>query len=249
MPLAPHIKTNFFLTHVDTVLPNRNTQAITRIREMDQAIRNCHCPCHYTACDSGRNLQPYDNCHGVYRGAFSLCEKTRKWPFFCDYGQFYNILAILYNNLYACATYIYNILKKFRTILTGILAALVLTSSISHSISIHFCGGEIESVAVFGQAKQCPEHDNACHYHGNTNHTSISHKGCCEDATFKIDSDKYTYKITDKITVDGSQYIFLPVAYLVQEVNPFISFDRHFSRYKPPLIERDITILVQTFLI
>lgn len=108
----------------------------------------------------------------------------------------------------------------------------------------------MQSMAIFGQAKQCQEHDNACDHQGSANDTSINHKGCCEDASFKIDSDKYTFKVTDKITVDRSQYIFLPVVNLVQEVNPFVNLDRaHFSRYKPPLIERDITILVQTFLI
>ncbi|MEK6781135.1 MAG: hypothetical protein AABY93_05490 [Bacteroidota bacterium] len=105
-------------------------------------------------------------------------------------------------------------------------------------------------MAIFGQAQQCQEHDNACDHQGSANHTSINHKGCCEDASFKIDSDKYTYKLTNKITVDGSQFTFLPIANLVREVNPFVSLNRaHFSHYKPPLIERNITILVQTFLI
>lgn len=125
----------------------------------------------------------------------------------------------------------------------------VLLSTISHSISMHFCGDEIQSMAVFGQAQQCEEHDNACDHGGKANHTSVNQKGCCEDATVLIDSDKYGSKKTETVIVESS-YFFLPVARLVQEFSSLegLAFN-HFLHYRPPLIERDIIILVQTFLI
>ena len=128
------------------------------------------------------------------------------------------------------------------------MAMFVLILSISHSISFHFCGGEIQSMAVFGQAQQCQEHDNACD-HGGTNQTSINDKGCCEDTTLLLDSYKYPSKKVETVIVQNS-FIFLPVADLVQEFNPFVGLTfNHFLHYRPPLIERDIIILVQTFLI
>ena len=125
----------------------------------------------------------------------------------------------------------------------------VLMSSISHSVSFHICGGEIENVAIFGKAQSCEDHGNACDHGGSTNHTSINQKGCCEDATVLIDSDKYASKKTETITVE-SLYVFLPVAQLVQGFSSLkgLTFN-HFLHYRPPLIERDIIILVQTFLI
>lgn len=103
-------------------------------------------------------------------------------------------------------------------------------------------------MAVFGQAQQCEEHDNACD-HGGTNQASINHKGCCEDTTLLIDSYEYASKKVETVTVESS-YVFLPVVALVQEFNSFkgLVFN-HFLHYRPPLIERDIIILVQTFLI
>ncbi|MBS1554114.1 MAG: hypothetical protein JSU09_04245 [Bacteroidetes bacterium] len=141
-------------------------------------------------------------------------------------------------------------MKTTRKILAGSLTLFVLVSVISHSISFHFCGGEVQSMSIFGAAQQCEEHDNACDHRGSTSHTSINHKGCCEDATFKIDSDQYTYEPSDKISVESYQYIFLPVADVAPEFNPIVSLaDTHFLHYKPPIIERDIHILVQSFLI
>jgi hypothetical protein len=42
-----------FLNYVETVLPNRNPRSITKIKEMDQAILDCHSPCPFTVRDSG----------------------------------------------------------------------------------------------------------------------------------------------------------------------------------------------------
>jgi hypothetical protein len=141
-------------------------------------------------------------------------------------------------------------LKTTRNILSGLLALFVLMSSISHSVSFHICGGEIESMAVFGKAPACAGHNNVCHHDATNGHSSIHNTGCCEDATVLIDSDKYASKTTEKATVESAPYIFIPITDLVQEINPYAGLARvHFSKYRPPSIERDITILVQTFLI
>lgn len=140
-------------------------------------------------------------------------------------------------------------LKNLRIILTGFLAMFVLISSISHSISLHFCGEKIQSIAIFGRAQQCEEHDNACDHQESTNHGSLDHKGCCEDATVLIDSDKYASKKTETITV-ASAYVFFPVAILAQAFNSFVvSAHTHFLDYRPPLIKLDITLLIQSLLI
>ncbi|MBN8577914.1 MAG: hypothetical protein L6Q51_14425 [Cyclobacteriaceae bacterium] len=142
-------------------------------------------------------------------------------------------------------------MKKFRTILTGILASLVLMSSISHSVSFHLCGGEVQSMAIFGHAQACEEHTRGCDHDGDpSDHTSVGHKGCCEDATVIIDSEKYSTKVSETITIkpltDGLPLIIPSVEHL----NSAVAVERgHFFNYRPPLIERDITILVQTFLI
>lgn len=102
-------------------------------------------------------------------------------------------------------------------------------------------------MAIFGKAQPCGEHDNACHHDG-TKRTSIDPKGCCEDATVSIDADDY--RVTEKVTVENSQFFFLSLTNPVLEVNTYAGLKQApFSKYRPPLIERDITILVQTFII
>ena len=141
-----------------------------------------------------------------------------------------------------------SLLKASRTILSGLLAVFVLMSSISHSINFHICGGKIQSMAIFGQAKTCEEHASVCHH--DENKASLEQKECCENATILLDSDKYVSKVTQKVAVENFQFVFLPVRDLMLQVNPQINLERAaFFKYKPPLIERDITILVQTFLI
>lgn len=104
-------------------------------------------------------------------------------------------------------------------------------------------------MAIFGQAQQCEEHDSACDHGGSTNHGSFKQKGCCEDTTVLIDSDKYASKKAVTITVE-SAYVFFPVTALAEGFNSFvISAHTHFLNYRPPLIKRDITLLIQSFLI
>ena len=138
-------------------------------------------------------------------------------------------------------------MKTARNILSGLLALFVLASSISHSMSFHICGGEIQNVAFFGKAESCNDHDNACDHGEKANHASFNHKGCCEDGTLSINSDKY--KATEKLTVEGPQFVYLPQVSVALDANPCESQFSYFSLYKPPLIKRDITILVQSFLI
>jgi hypothetical protein len=142
-------------------------------------------------------------------------------------------------------------LKKFRTILTGILASLVLMSSISHSVSFHLCGGKVQSMAIFGHAQACEEHTRGCDHDADpSNHASVGHKGCCEEATVIIDSEKYSTKVSQTVTVKPLTDALPLIVESVENLNSFVAAARgHFFNYRPPLIERDITILVQTFLI
>jgi hypothetical protein len=142
-------------------------------------------------------------------------------------------------------------LKKFRTIQTGILAALVLMSSISHSVSFHLCGGEVQSMAIFGHAQPCEEHTRGCdHDSATSNHESVGHKACCEDATVVVDSEKYSTKVSETVTVKSLSDALPMIVGPVENLKPFVALAHvRFFNYRPPLIERDITILVQTFLI
>ncbi len=125
-------------------------------------------------------------------------------------------------------------------------------ASVSHSISFHLCGGELQSVAVFGHAQPCEEHNRGCDHEstGAVEHPAFGHKGCCEDATIIVDSDKYSTKISETITFKAISDSLPLLNEAVELVNPLVVLtNKRFFNYKPPLIERDITVLVQTFII
>lgn len=147
-------------------------------------------------------------------------------------------------------SYLYKALKTFRTILTGILAALLLISSITHSVSLHICGGEVKSIAFFGRAQMCEEHAPDCdHDTSHSNHPSIGYKECCEDATVVLDAGKYSIKANETFTSQTLTAVLPLMGDSKVKMSYMGVVRRHFLNYRPPLIKRDITLLVQTFLI
>ncbi len=148
--------------------------------------------------------------------------------------------------------YLHCVLKTFRSILSCLLAATVLVSSISSGVSFHRCGGEINAMAIFGQAEACSTHEDACDAAGNMSHSHqvLNQKGCCEDTTLSFDAYKYISKITEKKTDERFESTSLPPVVAIRTPNPFKGLAyAHFVKYKPPLINRDIAILIQTLLI
>ncbi len=123
-------------------------------------------------------------------------------------------------------------------------------SSIGHSVSLHLCGGEIENVALLGRAQACSANDSSCDRDAKGNHESIHQKGCCEDKTVVVDTDKILSKITEKLDVANFLDASIPVVDRIHETNYYSTEEyTHSSTYKPPLIDRDITVLVRSFLI
>ena len=126
----------------------------------------------------------------------------------------------------------------------------MLISTIGHSVSIHLCGGEIENMALFGQAQACSVQANGCYADLKGNNGSFHIKGCCEDKTLIIDADKFLSKVIGKITDKNYKITpLLPVSISQIENATDALVYAHFVKYKPPIIGRDITIIVQALLI
>jgi len=127
----------------------------------------------------------------------------------------------------------------------------MLMSSISHSVSFHLCGGEVQSMAIFGHAQACEEHPRGCDHDSTTSsQESVGHKACCEDATVVVDSEKYSTKVSETVIAKPLTDVLPLIVESIKYLNSSVAVERgHFFNYRPPLIERDITILVQTFLI
>ena len=142
-------------------------------------------------------------------------------------------------------------------ILAFSLAFLMFFTSGGFSIDMHFCQGDFKSFSLIGKAKNCHElaQTLTCKHHKvsiqeEENCYKTEKKDCCENRTATLDSDQdqqiqtidftLTKEIKQFITADI--YAFYQDKLTKKEVIPF-------ALYRPPLIKRDIPILIQSFLL
>ena len=126
---------------------------------------------------------------------------------------------------------------------------MVMVVSISTSgfaINKHFCGGKEKTKALFFEAEKCAfESQKVCQKHLDE---SLSRKNCCEDKAF-------FFKQLLTVDLDLSQVDNTVDVYDIQSLefdlrtpNVILSERLPFT-YRPPPIEKDVTILFQTFLL
>ena len=134
---------------------------------------------------------------------------------------------------------------------------MVLVSSMSYTIDFHYCQGQLKSFSILGKAKNCHEMASkmaSCHHHKQKLEDSLScsegDNNCCNNETLYFESD-----IEEKfLTIDYLNLNFQPfvVAFksssfedLFDEIKEVIPF----AHYKPPLIQKDIPVLFESFLL
>lgn len=147
--------------------------------------------------------------------------------------------------------------SRYKRLLALSLACLMFVTASGMSLDIHFCGGHIASLSFFGEAETC--HDKALRQMSTccakkasiekqAERISTCKKGCCDNATvfLKMDSDliQPVFNSAEK-TVEYSirEAIAFPKTGFTQ-VKPV-----SYLHYKPPLLDYDILILVQSFLL
>ena len=139
-------------------------------------------------------------------------------------------------------------MNLFRSIGLFLLAAIMLISSIGITVNMHVCGGQVQSIALFVKAQTCKEEVvKPCH--GVDLHQKRA--GCCEEKSLVVKGKVTNAEVVKPIQVSSSFYligIIAPVLYSIHAADPAVSAIAY-KQYKPPLIERDVTVLVQSFLI
>lgn len=135
-------------------------------------------------------------------------------------------------------------MKVLRTISAISFAILVLLSSTSFMVGLHFCMGEIQEIALFSKAEGC-EMEKAlppCHKHQKA--------ACCDDQIVFHEASDF------KSSVENLEFT-APVALLtshqfilIAQIVPTNNAEEHFLRgYDPPLPDTDITVKYCTFVI
>jgi hypothetical protein len=126
------------------------------------------------------------------------------------------------------------------------MAFVVMFSTMSFTIDMHYCGDTLVDTAIFHKAKKCgmemqkPSTSSEC---------SIMKKNCCSDEQQFVDGQDELLLSVDKISFE--QQVFI-ASFIYTYTNLFEGLDKNVSsyeEYKPPLVIRRIYKIDETYLI
>lgn len=149
--------------------------------------------------------------------------------------------------------------RTYQRIVALTLAFLMLMTSVSFAVDMHYCDGELKSISLFGKAKTC--HEKAveqdkptCPHHQKmeqqSNDDEMDKNDCCENKTTIIQADDDRAK-SDLVAPTFQQLQQFVIAYVIAFHTEIIT-DRQSiqdTSYQSPLISRDIYVLSETFLL
>lgn len=121
------------------------------------------------------------------------------------------------------------------------MAFIVLFSTLSFTVSYHYCGDKLVDAALFENAKDCGM--------GMDSSTSMTKNSCCNDETIAFEGQDELKISFD--TLDLNQQLFLATFYITY-IDLFEGLDENVvphMDYPPPLLVKDISLLDQVFII
>ncbi|WP_299335232.1 hypothetical protein [uncultured Psychroserpens sp.] len=133
----------------------------------------------------------------------------------------------------------------FHKITSFLMAFVVLFSTMSFTVNMHYCGDTLVETTVFKKAKGCGvEMQNP-----STDGCSITKKNCCTDEQLVADGQDELKISFDNLTFEQQQFV---ASFIYSYINLFEGFDKEvstFQQYKPPLVVRQIYKIDETYLI
>jgi hypothetical protein len=140
--------------------------------------------------------------------------------------------------------------QLFTKISSVLLAIVVVFSTMSFSISEHYCGDYLVDTGIFSKAESCGmemETDlvNAITIDG----CSIEKSNCCQDLVKHIEGQQILKVDNSSLSIEKQNIV---AAFLFSYLHIFEDFPLEitpYQNYTPPLIVKDILLLDQVFLI
>lgn len=135
--------------------------------------------------------------------------------------------------------------QRIHKIMSLVMVFVVLLSTMSFTINMHYCGKTLVETALFQNAKGCGMEMSNLLKEGCT----ITKKNCCSNEQLLIDGQDELQLQVDKISFD--QQIFI-ASFVYTYINLFEGLDKNVStyeEYRPPLVIRQIYKLDETYLI
>ena len=125
------------------------------------------------------------------------------------------------------------------------MAFVVLFSTMSFTVNMHYCGGTLVETAVFNKAEGCGMEMEKT----STDGCEITKKNCCDDKQLIVDGQDELQLQADNISFE--QQVFI-ASFVYTYINLFEGLNKNvssFEEYKPPLVIKQIFKLDETYLI
>lgn len=130
-------------------------------------------------------------------------------------------------------------------IMSLLMAFVVLFSTMSFTVNMHYCGGTLVETAIFHKAKGCGMEMEK----PSTKGCSITKKNCCDDKQLVQNGQDELQISVDKITFE--QHLFI-ASFVYTYINLFEGLENSVSsyeKYKPPLVIKQLYKIDETYLI
>lgn len=135
--------------------------------------------------------------------------------------------------------------KILHKILSLLMAFVVLFSTMSFTIDMHYCGDSLVETAIFQKVKGCGmEMQNP-----STQGCSITKKNCCTNKHLTQNGQDELQLSLDKISLEQQLFISTFVYSYIGLLEGFDEDVTIYKEYKPPLVTRQIYKVDETYLI
>ncbi|WP_241478984.1 HYC_CC_PP family protein [Psychroserpens jangbogonensis] len=130
-------------------------------------------------------------------------------------------------------------------IMSIVMTFVVLFSTMSFTVNMHYCGEILVETAVFHKAKGCGMEMQK----PSTEGCAITKKNCCSDEQLVVDGQDELKLQVDKTSYE--QQVFI-ASFVYAYINLFEGLENNISsyeEYEPPLVIRQIFKIDETYLI
>jgi hypothetical protein len=135
----------------------------------------------------------------------------------------------------------------FHKIVAIFFAQILLFSTTSFSINKHFCSDSIYSVSVLGEAEDCGMEMKSCE-NEESGLCSFSNESCCHDVNTVVEGK--TIVKTNELQIDVNTFFLTAFAITYQNLHQSnTKTSKRYNNYISPLINKDINVLYEVFLI
>lgn len=127
------------------------------------------------------------------------------------------------------------------------MAFVVLFTTMSFTVNMHYCGDSLVDFSLFTEAENCgmekAQPAKSCE------NPVMTENDCCTDQQIVKEGNDELKTSFDKLTFEQQTFV---ASFFYSYINLFEGLDENiipFKDYSPPFIERDVQILYETYLI